>query len=83
MKLSDWLDLSDEAHAACEAIGNAGPTLNVKDKLLKGYCLDDDRCGVGKAYHSADTLRLYAKGMVEIADWLDRRAALAEEERNG
>ena len=75
VKLTDWLDLSDEAHEAAQAIGNAGPTVNVQDKQLKGYVFDADGGG-GKEYYSAATLRLYAKGLAEIADWLDRRALL-------
>jgi len=71
-ELLDWLDLSDDAHAASEAIGNARPTIRVEDKTLKGYCLDDDG-STGKVYHSADDIRRYAKGLAEIADWLDAR----------
>jgi hypothetical protein len=72
----DWLDLSDDGHAAAEAIGNAGPTLRIEDRTLKGYCLDDDG-SAGKAYHSSDDLRRYAKGLAEIADWLEARKAEA------
>lgn len=81
-RLTDWLDLSDNAHAAAEAIGNAGPHISPTERELIGYCLDDDG-GTGKAYHSSSTLRLYAKGLVEIADWLDERAALAQQEKAG
>ncbi len=72
--MKDWLDLSDDAHAASDALNNAGPTTRVGDRLLKGLCIDDDDSGIGKAYHSADDLRRYAIGLVEIADWLDARA---------
>lgn len=81
--MTEWLDLSNEAHAAAEALNNAGPAGFVSDRLLKGRCLDEDGEGIGEAYHSADDLRRYAAGMIEIADWLDARAGVEVREIAG
>lgn len=48
-------------------LGNAGPTVNARDKTLKGY---QD----GKVYYSSDDLVRLANGLIEAAKWLDLRA---------
>lgn len=56
-----------EVAEAMETLGNAGPTVNVSDKTLKGY---QD----GKVYYTSDDLVRIANGMIEAAKWLDMRA---------
>lgn len=52
---------------AMGAIGDAGPTVRVSDKLVKGW-VDGD-----KVYYSSDDVRI-ADGLMEVAKWLDCRA---------
>jgi hypothetical protein len=75
-----WEDLSEHAHRAMKELGNFGPTINVDQKLVKGYMFDDE-CGHNvKTYFGSDDLRDMAAGMAEVADWLDKRAQEAQQE---
>jgi non-homologous end joining protein Ku len=61
-----------EVIEAMKVLGNAGPTVNNADKLVKGYRYDEN--GGGKVYYSSDDLVRIADGMIEVAKWLDTRA---------
>lgn len=67
-----WEDLSQLARDAMKELGNFGPTVNVADRLVKGWTCDDE--GVGKTYYSSDDLRQIAAACNEVADWLDKRS---------
>ena len=77
----EWINsISLNAKAVMDALGNFGPTVNAKDKQVKGYTMDSDTGECGKAYYTSDELRLIASGCTEVADWLDKRAAWAEQD---
>lgn len=67
-----WDELSDAAKAAMEDLGNAGPTVRVEERMVKGYRRDEE--GSYKLYRNSGELRMLAAGMREVADWLDERA---------
>ena len=72
----NWDDLSDEARAVMEELGNLSPTVNVQYKEVKGYTLDSESGEGGKTYWSSDDLRTTARACDEVAAWLDKRAEL-------
>ena len=71
----EWINsISLNAKAVMDALGNFGPTVNAKDKQVKGYAMDSDTGECGKVYYTSDDLRHIASGCTEVADWLDKRA---------
>jgi hypothetical protein len=74
MTTQKWEDLSERAHRVMKELGNFEPTVNVEQKLVKGYMFDDECGHDAKTYFGPDDLRQMAAGMVEVADWLDKRA---------
>lgn len=58
---------------AMSVLGNAGPTVNRAEKMVKGGYVDDDG-GWCKAYYTADDLRRMSVGMAIVAEWLENRA---------
>lgn len=69
-----WDELSDNAREFMRDLGNFGPTTNVGYREVKGYMLDPDG-DAGKVYYNSSDLRQMALAAVEVADWLDERAA--------
>ena len=67
--------ISKEAESTLELIGDFGPTVHAEDRRIKGWVHSEDG-GRDKHYLDADQLREMAKHLVEVADWLDKRAAL-------
>lgn len=67
--MKTWDQLSTLAQDAMRLLGEAGPTVHPQNREVKGFVEGD------KAYFSSDDLRALAKGMTEVADWLDERAA--------
>jgi hypothetical protein len=72
-----WDDLSNNTKSWMQLLGNFTPTVNVKDRMVKGYTIDPDDGSAGKTYHTSDELRELAEACNEVADWLDNRAAEA------
>lgn len=70
----NWDDLSESARKVMRELGNFSPTFHQSEKLVKGYTLDDEG-DPGKRYYSSAYLRQIAEACVEVADWLDSRAA--------
>ena len=70
--MKTWEQLSAQAHESMKALGEAGPTVHVEHREVKGY-IDG-----GKAYFDAQDLRNLAMGMIEVANWLDERATAAD-----
>lgn len=68
----EWDLLSIKAKSWMMFLGDFGPTVNAKEKTLKGYMHDED--GGGEAYMTATDLRELAASCNEVADWLDKRA---------
>jgi len=64
-----WKELSTNALETMEGLGNFGPTVRPELREVKGY-VDG-----GKCYYSSSDLRDVARGCIEVADWLDKRAA--------
>ncbi len=65
-----WDQISTLGQDAMKLLGEAGPTVHPQNREVKGYVEG------GKAYFSSDDLRAIAKGMNEVADWLDERATV-------
>lgn len=64
-----WQDnISKESRNELENLGGFSPTVNVKDKLLKGY-LDE-----GQFYIDANGCRAIAKALLEASEFLESRA---------
>ncbi len=77
----EWInDLSKNALETMEELGNFGPTVHAKYREVKGYKMDANDGECGKCYYNSTDLRNIAAGCIEVADWLDKRAALAEQE---
>ena len=72
MKL--WDELSENAKCEMLNLGNFGPTVHAANREVKGYMLDPDGEAVN-AYYTSDDLRQLASACVEVAEWLDERAA--------
>lgn len=69
----DWeTDISSLAKKWMDFFGNFGPTVNEKNRELKGYMRDE--YGASKVYLEAGELREIAAACNEVADWLDKRA---------
>ena len=68
--LGDWSSLSTDAQYTMQQLGDFGPTLNTAEKEVKGYPQEQ-----GKTYWSSDDLRKMSKHLVEVAEWLEQRAA--------
>ena len=77
----EWINgVSLNAKEVMDTLGNFGPTVNARQKQVKGYTMDSDTGECGNVYYSSDELRLIASGCTEVADWLDKRAAWAEQD---
>lgn len=74
----EWNDISEEARETMKSLGDFGPTVRAENKELKGYVLDDEDGGAMKCYCGSKDLRNMAAHFIEVADWLDKRASLAE-----
>ena len=64
----EWKDLSESARNTMEELGDFGPTVNPSHCLVKGYINEE------KTYWDSNDLRTIAKSLVEVADWLEKRA---------
>jgi len=72
-----WTEVSEVSRQWLKTIGDFGPTVHAKSRELKGY-LHAEEGEDGRTYIDANELRELAAACVEAADWLDKRAALAE-----
>lgn len=66
--------MDEKALTALKFLGCFTPTVNVRDRLVKGTMIGEDG-EVGRTYLSADDLRLLGEGLITAADALDARAA--------
>lgn len=69
----EWEEVSKEARETMRQLGFFGPTVNVGDRVVKGYAHWGDE-EAGKVYLDSKYLREIAPHLVEVADWLDKRA---------
>ena len=74
--LKPWGQMSPDALDVMRELGNFGPTVRNE---VKGYMWDDESCGNVKTYFDADDRRRIAAACTEVADWLEQRAARAQE----
>lgn len=72
----EWEEVSGEARKTMNRLGFFQPTLNVADRTVKGYARWGDE-EAGKVYLDSENLREIARHVVEVADWLDKRASTA------
>ena len=70
-------ELSPRALETLVELGSFGPTVNVQDKLMKGYMLDSD-ADICKTYWGPADMRRIAADLIEAADWLEARATLIQ-----
>jgi hypothetical protein len=75
MKL--WEELSPMALGVMEDMGNFSPTVHADRKEVKGCQYDDGEAY--KSYLDSQNLRDISAACIEVADWLDTRAASAQE----
>jgi len=66
-------DVSKEARETMELMGNFGPVSNPSDRTIKGWVVDKDGLTC-KQYLSADDLTQMAAHLIEVSDWLHKRA---------
>ena len=66
-------EFSNNAKEWLKFWGDCGPTVRVEDKTLKGYSYD--REGTASFYVDADELRRMSEACLEVANWLEARAA--------
>lgn len=67
--MSNWEeDVSALAKAVMMNFGDFYPTVNIKDRLVKGH-VDGDKC-----YYDSHDLREISAACLEVAAWLDKRA---------
>lgn len=70
----DWSkDISDSTKEWMVELGNFSPTVNVREKLVKGYMIDGSG-DAGRVYFDPSDLRGLAAACLEVADWLENRA---------
>lgn len=69
-------DISNLAKANMKFLGNFSPAVRPELKEIKGYMYDDEDC-CGKVYLDSGELRELAAACIEVADWLDKRAAIS------
>ena len=63
----------ENAREAMQLLGDCGPTGNVGNREVKGSCRNDE--GGGESFYmSSEDLRRTARGLHQVADWLDDRA---------
>lgn len=76
-----WEELPERVHETMKFLGEFGPTVHHKDKLIKGHMWSDGECH--KVYLKSDDLRKLGIDMCRVANWLEMRAALdrGEEDR--
>lgn len=77
-ELAEWEKLSSNAHDVMKDLGDFGPTVHAYAREVKGYirCEDGED---GRTYYDSNDLRRIAEGCLEVACWLDLRAAKAEQ----
>lgn len=66
--------ISNEAKDTMKLLGNFGPTVNAKDRIIKGT-MDDGEGESCSVYLNSQELREMAAHFIEAADWLDAAAA--------
>lgn len=64
---------SENANEILKIMGDFGPTKNIKEKEIKGTQIDDWNSSYS-IYINSNELRQYAAGLIEVADWLDKRS---------
>jgi len=70
----NWNDVSADARDAMAFLGDFGPTISIADRQIKGW-KDTAEDGSHKVYLDSAELRKMAAHFIEVADWLDKRAA--------
>lgn len=74
--MGEWInEVSESARDVMDDLGNFGPTVHALNREVKGYTMDSDTGECGKCYYNSNDLRRIAAGCIEVADWLDKRAA--------
>lgn len=69
----NWEDISENAGYWMEFLGTFGPTVHVNNREVKGYMLTEGREDC-RTYLTSSDLREFASALIEVADWLDKRA---------
>lgn len=70
--MTQWDEVSGEARETMRFLGYFKPTVNPANKEVKGWIEEE-----GKTYLNSTELREMAVHFVEVANWLDKRAAEA------
>ncbi len=73
--MNEWLELSQLTRDVMKEMGGFGPTVRASAKMIKGYIGEDQE---GQCYMGPEELRDRAKAMIEVAGWLEKRAAQGE-----
>lgn len=71
-------EVSESARGWMRTLGHFAPTVNPDHREVKGSMLGEYG-DAEKTYFSSSELRELAAACSEVADWLDKRAAAAEE----
>lgn len=70
-------ELSESTREEMRLMGDYGPTVNPKNREVKGVYYDTEEACSFSGYLTSADLRARAAACIEVADWLDRRAATA------
>lgn len=70
----EWESVSPKARAWMADLGNFSPTVRAANREVKGRIADENG-ELCKTYFTADDLRSLAVACIEVANWLDKRAA--------
>ena len=75
-----WKDVSEKSRDWMVELGAFHPIRDPKEAAVKGWLLDYNVSGSASANLSSTDLREIATACIEVADWLDKRAAEAKGE---
>ena len=68
------IELSEKCKEWMKTLGEFGPTVNVKEKMIKGSMYDFEEGGCFKTYFSSGDLWELSNACQEMAKWLEARA---------
>ena len=72
-----WIQVSESARNWMKTMGEFSPTVRPEYRVVKGW-LKNEAPNDGRTYYDSSELRELAAACIEVADWLDKRAAITD-----